>query len=234
MSKLVTPLGVYKYKSKLLYPGVKRINRDIAKENLLLLQKLFKEIGIHFLLTYGTLLGVVREQDFIEHDEDIDLILKDEYRDKFLSSLFKLRKYGFELVRYDRRDLFSIMRKGEYIDLYFFKRTKLNFWMCSGIVVSDEFMREEESIMFADHLFATHSNYIGFLTCVYGSDWMTPIEYNNYEMTFNQRLKFRLKERIKQLLPDRLYYKFIIGPERKLTIKTLGKIVYYLQLKEKI
>lgn len=78
-----------------------------------------EDAGITFILFYGTLLGAVREHDFIDHDEDIDLVLFKKDMRKFENQLFKLRECGFEMARYERRGFCSIIRKGEYIDLYF-------------------------------------------------------------------------------------------------------------------
>ena len=66
-------------------------------------------------------LGAVREHDFITHDEDIDVVMYKSDMPKFLNLLFDLRKEGFELARYERRGFLSIIRKGEYIDVYFYE-----------------------------------------------------------------------------------------------------------------
>ena len=66
-------MGLFVNKTIPLFPGVKRIDKEIAFENLCLLKSILDANGIKFQLAFGTLLGVVREHDFIDHDEDIDL-----------------------------------------------------------------------------------------------------------------------------------------------------------------
>ena len=68
------------------------------------------------------MLGAVREKDFIDHDEDIDLGADYKDVDKFLLMLFELRENAFEVARWDDRGLISIIRNNEYIDIYFFKK----------------------------------------------------------------------------------------------------------------
>ena len=103
--KIKTPIGNYYYKYIPIYLGIKPINKVIAKENLLLLKSILDNNNVLFLLSFGTLLGAVREHDFISHDEDIDLILFKKDLPKFLSLLFVLRENGFEIVRYESKRL---------------------------------------------------------------------------------------------------------------------------------
>ena len=91
--KINTPVGTYKYKYVPIFEGSKRIDKHQAKENLFLFQDIMIKHHLKFLLSFGTLLGAVREHDFIDHDEDIDLIMMKSDMDKFLSLLFEFRKY---------------------------------------------------------------------------------------------------------------------------------------------
>ena len=122
MPKIRTKKGTFLYDSIFLYPGVKRINKDIAADNLAVLKSILDTKNIPFQLAFGTLLGVIREGDFIDWDEDIDLAILDDYRDSFFDVISDLESVGFKICRYDRRDLVSLMRNEEYIDLYFFRK----------------------------------------------------------------------------------------------------------------
>ena len=52
------------------------INCDIALENLVIISDfLSKENNIKYCLFFGTLLGFVRQEGFIAHDEDTDIAL---------------------------------------------------------------------------------------------------------------------------------------------------------------
>lgn len=115
-----TSKGNYSYRFVPIYPGIKPINKERAKENLSLLKKICNTHNLEFILFFGTLLGAVREHDFISHDEDIDIVLPITGLERFKDILFILRENGFEVVRFERRGFMSIMRKGEYIDIYFF------------------------------------------------------------------------------------------------------------------
>jgi len=55
--------------------GFKKIDISIAKKNLLDFRRILNRNGIKFGLIYGTLLGAIREQNFIKHDEDTDVYI---------------------------------------------------------------------------------------------------------------------------------------------------------------
>lgn len=231
MPTIKTPKGKLRYNAYPLFPGVKQIDKTIAFENLLILKRIFDKNSISFMLSYGTLLGIVRDNDFITHDEDIDLSIKEEYRKIFLCTLKELYQYGFEVVRYDRRDLYSIMRKGEYIDLYFFRPCENNRWECSGELSLNEFFGEPDTITFRGFEFKTHSNHLDYLLMTYGANWRTPIKWNNYNMPKWKLALLNAKEYVKIILPDWLYYRLAKRAAKKVTKRCEKLIGTYLKLK---
>ena len=79
-----------KYKFHPLYEGIKELDKDISMRNLVTLKEVSDEYGFRFYLAYGTLLGAVREHDFIAHDEDIDLAAELTQLDVLMAMLPKL------------------------------------------------------------------------------------------------------------------------------------------------
>ena len=202
--KIKTPVGNYYYKYVPIFLGIKPIDKVIAKENLFLLKGILDKHNLKFLLSFGTLLGAVREHDFISHDEDIDLIMFKRDLPSFLSLLFELRKNGFELARYESRGFLSIIRKGEYIDFYFFddypEDCSLSY--CCRDMYSKKLLEDTAEIEFQGAMFQAPRDYEQYLEFNYGSNWKTPIPYVSFKMSKIQKAKVLCLQYAKMLLPE--------------------------------
>lgn len=223
--KLTT--GVLRYKTHPLFLGVKKIDKKIAAQNLALLKVVLEKHDIIFGLIAGTLLGAVREDDFISHDEDIDLFLLDEQRQKFIDLLPELMLAGFEVARYDRRGLLSMIRNGEYIDFYFFTPLSEGLRHCCGWCVPEIFLLQTTTIRFKGDDYVVPQDSEGYLLYQYGDTWRTPIQYVNFEMPKWKRFLNELKEKTKEILPDFLFYAMVRRAEDKMFKKYEGKIAKY-------
>lgn len=121
---------LYNVVRKLAEPYVKYVvaknakkRNDLFKQNALSVFSDFcsvlSENGIQYWLDYGTLLGAVREHDFIAHDYDIDLGV---FYDQDLELMIdKLKAAGFSLYR--RIDVYSKEKRAEGVEFTFEKES---------------------------------------------------------------------------------------------------------------
>lgn len=168
-----------------LYRGRKQINQEIAKENLQLFYSIIEKTDIKYGLIYGTLLGAIRENNFIEHDEDIDIFILGEYEEDFQKLLKQFRNLGLELVRYNY-DLLSLMRKGEYIDVYFFYPKRIFGFIKVRIhdnrnIILAKYLENPNRINFLGMNIPIPSEPEKLLKKTYGSNWRIPIK-NQHEV----------------------------------------------------
>lgn len=219
MEKIITPIGLYSFSPKILYVGRKKIDKQIAKQNLADFNSIANKNNLKFGLIYGTLLGAVREHDFIDHDEDIDLFVLSEQRDLLLEMLFELRKYDFEVVRYDRRGLISIMKNNEYIDIYIFSPLQKGVRVCCGECILEKYLLNTFFLDFLSESILVPTDYEEYLQFQYGKDWTTPVYYTDFKVSRITMLVFSMKEKFKYCLPDILFYKFVKRLEKKIIDK---------------
>ncbi len=224
--KVNTSHGIYKYKFVPIFEGIKRIDKTIAKENLAILKNVCDKANLKFILFYGTLLGAIREHDFITHDEDIDLVMYKEDMQRFLDTLFTLREYGFELARYERRGFLSIIRKGEYIDIYFYEPypDDPNLWYSCQDICKKEFVSDLIEYPFQDDMHLIPRNYVKYCEYYFGDNWQTPIQVYKYDKSRLELLKQYAIQYIKAMLPVSIVEKRQKKTDRPKLDKWLRKI----------
>lgn len=171
LQQIETKHGVYEFEVKTFVLGTKIIDRDKSKTNLLLMKGCFDKNNLDFGLIYGTLLGAVREKNFIAHDEDTDVFILAEDQDKFKDILFELRELGFELGRYTS-EYASLMRDGEYIDVYFYRKKGSKTRECDGYVIKSEILENLEDYPFLGETFKVPKDPESLLVSLYGKNWM--------------------------------------------------------------
>jgi glycerol-3-phosphate cytidylyltransferase len=225
MPKIKTSHGIIKYKTYPLYLGIKKIDKLKSKENLFLLKKVCEKHKLFFGLIAGTLLGAIRENDFIDHDEDIDIFFLEEDKMRFFDILQELIDNNFKIARYDRRGLLSIIRNNEYIDIYFFSKYIANIRICSGWCVPEKYLLDTAFIDFQGAEFLAPKSYRSYLKFEYGETWKTPIAYTDFNVNKVKVLLFILKEKIKDILPNCMYFELARITERKMEKKYLSKAI---------
>lgn len=222
MATLNTRRGPYKYKPKTLFLGINQINKEIAFENLKDISKVLEKHNIPLVPCFGTLLGIIRDNDFIEWDEDVDLMVLNENKEELLESFWDMREIGFEFIRQDRcYHTLSVMRNGEYIDFnimdkispeirtdygggFFFEKhlTELIEWEFKGIKV------------------LIPKDYEEYLSFMYG-EWRIPVRYIQPDLSPWIKRKRQIKHRLKLLLPLSLRFYLL----KKFHTKDLKKFI---------
>ena len=204
MASIKTPKGRFRYKPKNLYLGIKQIDRDIAFENLRVLLEVLKKSDVLISPALGTLLGIIRENNFIEWDEDIDLFVLKEDKDKLLNAFWDLKEVGFDLVRVDRCGmLYSVMRNGEYIDFYIMEKLSPEVRCSADIFMLERHLTDLIDWDFHGVIIKVPKDYEEFLELRYG-DWRKPVKYANFSLSKAQVFKSKTINVVKSLIPFNL------------------------------
>ena len=106
-----------------------KINKNFLKNATKVLEnidKVFKELNIDYWLDFGTLLGAYRNNDFIQHDTDIDLgAFLEQYNAEYCKVF---EKYGFKKIIdftidngiYGREETYEYL--GVHIDIFYYTK----------------------------------------------------------------------------------------------------------------
>lgn len=184
------------------------IDRDIALENMVVLRDALKDFGLTPFLHYGTLLGAMRERDFIPYDDDVDMGLYGADRERLLQALPELERRGFS-VGYIKDDTLSrsagiegkaasfrmikLKRKDQEIDIFLAFKVRRLFgyrWDIDGrISLPYRFLGTLETVEFLGQTFAAPADQMGFLKFLYGATWNVPIRGTTSRISWFNRLK---------------------------------------------
>ena len=93
------------------------LNKENAKYLLSTLKNVFEPNGVKMILSYGTLLGAVREHDFIGHDSDMDVMIWQKDFQKAWELIPELEKRDVHLHCYCLPWIFTFEHKGETCDI---------------------------------------------------------------------------------------------------------------------
>ena len=200
-------------------PFLKRVidSRQKEKDLLWQLSDLFNKSNITFWLGFGTLLGAVRENNFIIHDP-IDIDLELHYKDYWkVREILKNTEWKYKYVW--AREL-AIYKNPEdlplHIDLFFTEqsRTKVYLYMYRPnnkdggkwtkewrYVTPKKYYFPLKTIKFLDRDFKVPNNFEGYLTHHYGN-WKIPREgYTTYDST-NNKDDYDIMDRVTAIIPS--------------------------------
>lgn len=155
------------------------LDRDVARENLLRFREALAAEGVAFVLFFGTLLGAVREGDFIAHDFDTDVVLLERDLPALLRAAPRLVEAGFAWARYKRGGRFlTFMRCGEYIDAYTaVECRRFPYRRCldvDGVLLPRHLLEGRSDIPFLGRPFSVPARHEEVLAAIYGATWRRP------------------------------------------------------------
>ena len=160
------------------------MDKELAKEALFKLVDILEKNNIKYCLSCGTLLGAIREKNFIDHDNDIDLFIFDRfwYNDKLLqvvvSQLLKSNFYIGSLLNNATLHLIYQTDVGDIsIDLYQgYKKENKYYFEGNGYVsiFSAKHLDTLDELKFLDRDFKVPHNPKKFLTEYFNGDWTKP------------------------------------------------------------
>lgn len=197
----------YDFNERINRRGGKPQDVEIATENLLLMKEILEKHDIKFWLMFGTLLGAIRDKNFIRHDTDTDI--GGFYRDneKLLAAIPEMVSKGFTPIRAKKSiGAYIFIRKDEYVDIYLYRLVKnhlnINVWNCWNYEIPEIYFKEFNSVRFLNSLFTVPLYSDLLLEEWYGDDWQQPKIDTHAQI--NKVVKRSIIRKILQWLKDLL------------------------------
>jgi hypothetical protein len=154
----------------------RKFDKKIAEQNLKDMIHVFESCKVTTWLHAGTLLGCIRDGDFISHDYDTDVAaFQRDYKNIGLAVGILIRDYGFELIRCpENNTYFSIIRNEVYIDIYLYIEKVKGWFSVYGDWIHQKDLKFKR-MTFLSMEVNVSINSENILEDWYGSDWRIPI-----------------------------------------------------------
>lgn len=173
------------YDEELLsHENIKPITAEDANATLQLTCKLMSQIGLKTYLCFGTLLGAVRDRNFIKGDEDVDVYVESE--EILCSNISRLYENGLKLIRVIPKRVYSFRYiDGCYIDIYVFQKNVRSIWgkccyYLNGWAMPKRYFQNEMQIEFLGEKYYSVTNPEDLLAFWYGKNWRVPVRGHKF------------------------------------------------------
>lgn len=215
MAHLKTSKGLLEFDNHLLDFGTKVLNSDRMFDNLQILSLYLDKIGINWGPAFGTLIGIIRNEDFQPWKPVFDIYILKEDEERFKDILWSLMEVGFSIVRYERRGRYYLERNGEYIKIFVLTK------VCSDVrhtgssdFIHEKYIQNTVKWDFKGILLNVPADVDEYLTFQYG-DWITPMQTVVYSNNAFLRYWHWIKTWLQDNLTDNLYYSWILNHRKK-------------------
>lgn len=215
MSRIKTSKGYLEYNSHFLYFGDKTINKEVMLENIHIFSIFLDKIDINWGPAFGTLIGIVRNDDFQPWKPVFDVYILKEDEERFKDTFWLLKEEGFILVRYERRGLYYLRRKDEILKIFVLHKISSDIRHTGGSdFIFERYIQNTVKWNFKGIELNVPVEIDEYLTFQYG-DWTIPKQTVFYSS--NKFLKWFHwgKTWLQDILPDEIYYTWLLQLRKK-------------------
>ena len=211
MAKIKTSKGFLEYESHLLYFGDKVLDNAVMLENLQVLSVYLDRIDINWGPAFGTLIGIVRNDDFQPWKPLFDIYILKEDEERFKDILWLLKEVEFELVRHERRGLYYLRRKDQTIKIFVLHKISYDVRHTGGSdFIHEKYLQNTVKWDFKGIKLNVPQEVDEYLEFQYGKDWVTPKQTVKYSKNPISKYVHWLKTSLLDSLPDNLYYWWLL------------------------
>lgn len=193
----------------MLYFGGKVMDKEVVLDNLRVLSLYLDKIDINWGPAFGTLIGIVRNDDLQPWKPAFDIYILKEDEERFKDILWLLIEVGFKLVRYERKGRYYLERNGEYFKIFVLHKISTEVRHTGSFdFIHEKYIQNTVKWDFKGIELNVPQEVDEYLTFQYG-DWTIPKQTVWYEKNIVSRYYHWTKTWVQDHLPDSLYYAWI-------------------------
>lgn len=155
------------------------INKKNALKLIANITEVFDKHDIFFMPMWGTLLGIIRNGDFIDHDDDVDLLMLHEDEKKLYEALVELKERGIFLCKQYKGQIYTVVSsEGIICDIDVLRKAFFPYSLAYCVVLEKfrpkRLFGKYKKIDFKGLKISVPENSDEFLTYFYGESWRVP------------------------------------------------------------
>lgn len=214
--EIKTSKGQLTYQSHLLYFGDHKVNKDVVIENLRVLSVFLDKTGINWGPAFGTLIGIVRNDDLLPWNPVFDIYVLKEDEERFKDILWLLKEVDFELVRHERRGLYYLRRKGEFVKVFVLHKISSDVRHTGGSdFIHEKYLQNTVKWDFKGISLNVPLDVDEYLTFRYGEDWVRPQQTKSFKAGKVAKYCHWAKVWTLDHFPDSWYYSWLLHHRQK-------------------
>lgn len=211
MARIKTSKGFLEYESHLLHLGDKVMDKEVMLDNLRVLSVYLDKIDINWGPAFGTLIGIVRNDDFQPWKPVFDVYIQKEDEERFKDIIWLIIDVDFKLVRYERRGLYILERNGEYIKVFVLHKISSDVRHTGGSdFIHEKYLQNTVKWDFKGIMLNVPADVDEYLTFQYGEDWITPRQTVTYSNGLLAKCSHWLLTKCQDLMPNSIYYAWLL------------------------
>lgn len=156
------------------------MKREDAVHIVLAVKKILDEHQIPFMPMFGTLLGIIRQNDFIPYDHDIDMCIWDKDREALVELIPEFEKAGVHFACCVEPEIYTFQYETANIDFYVIlpapKPYTKRMYTIQTHYISKKYFKAMEKVDFLGTQFDIPANPKRLLKYWYGRTWNIPID----------------------------------------------------------
>lgn len=210
MAHIKTSKGFLEYESHFLYFGNKVMDKEVMLGNLRVLAAYLDKIDINWGPAFGTLIGIVRNNDFQPWKPLFDIYILKEDEERFKDVLWLLMEAEYRLVRYERRGLYVLERQNEYIKVFVLHKVSSDVRHTGGSdFIHDKYLQNTVKWDFKGVMLNVPAEVDEYLSFQYG-DWIVPKQTVKYSTNVFVKWSHWLSTWAQDKMPNGMYYSWLL------------------------